>query len=298
LHHITSFGPTDFRVPTAFSGRSDGFTRVAHLDRSSGAVHTGLGTCNLAAGGWIDAHLHTFEEFFFVLSGQPAMTLDGRSYQLAENDCGFIAVGATHAWRNAGEQPARWVELQTPIPRERPQDTFFVEHESLSDAEPLDVLDPRTRSFFRWHSSQMDLDTVRHRQAPDAPEMSSNLGSALHAYSGIALKMLIDERHGAHLGNLFMVDYEPGTVLHPHDHPLEEAFYMLDGEVAYMADADEYLLRPGDVALAGVGCVHAFENRSDHRARWLETRSPLPPMHHSYRFERDWNRLAERSGSS
>ena len=40
---------------------------------------------------------------------------------------------------------------------------------------------------------------------------------ALFAHSGIAVKRLIDERHGAHLGNLFMVDFQPGVVLHPHD---------------------------------------------------------------------------------
>ncbi len=51
---------------------------------------------------------------------------------------------------------------------------------------------------------------------------------------------------------------------------------------------------PGDVAWAGVGCVHAFCNRGDRRVRWLETQAPLPPAAHSYRFNRDWDYLAER----
>jgi len=118
------------------------------------------------------------------------------------------------------------------------------------------------------------------------------------AYSGIAVKMLLDERHGAFLGNMFMVDYQCDVVLHPHDHPVEEAFYMLEGEVVSIADGTEYTLAVGDVAYAGVGCIHAFENRSGKKTRWLETRAPLPPLHHSYRFNRDWDFLAEQVGTA
>jgi hypothetical protein len=56
------------------------------------------------------------------------------------------------------------------------------------------------------------------------------------------------------------------------------------------------VLGPGDVAWAGVGCVHAFYNRADGRVRWLETQAPLPPAAHSYRFDRDWDYLAQRLG--
>ena len=55
-------------------------------------------------------------------------------------------------------------------------------------------------------------------------------------------------------------------------------------------------LRPGDVAWAGVGCVHSFRNLGDGPLRWLETQSPQPPGRHSYRFARDWDYL--RGGSS
>jgi quercetin dioxygenase-like cupin family protein len=140
----------------------------------------------------------------------------------------------------------------------------------------------------------MDLDYLKIPAPVDAPAVSSSMASALLAYSGIAVKMILDERHGAHLGNMFMVDYQPDVVLHPHDHPVEEAFYMLEGEVVYIADGEEYTLGVGDVAYAGVGCIHAFENRSGRKTRWLETRAPLPPVHHSYRFNRDWDFLADR----
>ena len=160
-----------------------------------------------------------------------------------------------------------------------------------ADAVPLDPLDPRMGRFYRWNRSQMDVDVVKQPIAVEAPATSASMASALLAYAGIGIKMLIDERHGAFMGQLFMVDYQVGVVLHPHDHPLEEAFYMLEGEVVYIADGEEHTLRVGDVAYAGVGCIHSFENRSGKGCRWLETRAPHPPRHHSYRFDRDWDYL-------
>jgi mannose-6-phosphate isomerase-like protein (cupin superfamily) len=49
----------------------------------------------------------------------------------------------------------------------------------------------------------------------------------------------------------------------------------------------------GDVAFAGVGCVHEFSNPGPGIVRWLETQAPQPPARHSYRFARDWIYLAD-----
>ena len=64
-------------------------------------------------------------------------------------------------------------------------------------------------------------------------------------------------------------------------------------EVVAAGDAD--VLRPGDFAWVGYGCVDAFYNRAEGRGRWLETQSPLPPAAHSNRFNRDWDYLAQRT---
>src|SRR6266571_6651170 len=63
---------------------------------------------------------------FYVVEGNPILTLEGRAYRLAPDECGFIAIGASHAWRNAGSQPCRWIDLQTPQARSElePPDTF------------------------------------------------------------------------------------------------------------------------------------------------------------------------------
>ena len=46
---------------------------------------------------------------------------------------------------------------------------------------------------------------------------------------------------------MFMVGYQPGAVAHPHDHPFEESYVMLEGEVDVVADDRRYTLYPGDV---------------------------------------------------
>jgi hypothetical protein len=45
------------------------------------------------------------------------------------------------------------------------------------------------------------------------------MDTALLAYSGISVKMMVDRGLGAELLVMFMVDYEPGGAAQAHDHP-------------------------------------------------------------------------------
>ncbi|MBX5441424.1 MAG: cupin domain-containing protein [Solirubrobacteraceae bacterium] len=301
-HHVTRFDPGALAVPAGYEAHSRGFRRAAHVDGSEGSVHAGFATCELAPGGEVEGHVHAYEESFHLVAGSAELTVDGRAVRLEAGDCGLVPVGVEHAWRNAGDEPCRWIEMAAPQPRdpraEGTPDTVFLGTAPADDAVALDVRDPRTRTLFRLGPGQMELDDLNRGAPVDAPTVSASMATALLAYSGIAVKMLVDQRLGAQLANMFMVEYEPGGVAQPHDqphdHPLEECYYVLDGEVELVADGRRYVLRPGDVAWAGVGCVHAFCNRGDRRVRWLETQAPLPPAAHSYRFNRDWDYLAER----
>jgi quercetin dioxygenase-like cupin family protein len=130
------------------------------------------------------------------------------------------------------------------------------------------------------------------RQSQELLAVSASMRTALLVYSGITVKMMVDSDLGALLSTMFMVQYEPNGVAGTHDHPLEETYLILDGEVDATFDGERYRLRPGDVAWAGVGCVHGFSNaRDDMPVRWLETQAPQPPARHSYRFTRDWDYL-------
>ena len=119
------------------------------------------------------------------------------------------------------------------------------------------------------------------------------MDTALLAYSGISVKMLVDRGFGADLLTMFTVDYEVGGAAQAHDHPFEEAYFFLDGEIDAELDGTTYRLSAGDVVFAGVGSVHGFWNIGPGRVRWIETQAPQPPGRHSYRWEPTWIRLAE-----
>ncbi|MFD0741983.1 cupin domain-containing protein [Phytohabitans flavus] len=117
--------------------------------------------------------------------------------------------------------------------------------------------------------------------------------TALLVYSGITVKMMVDSDLGADLSAMFMVQYEPDGVAGAHDHPFEETYLILEGATDATFDGETYRLEVGDVAFAGVGCVHGFANAGDGPVRWLETQAPQPPPRHSYRFARDWTYLRD-----
>jgi mannose-6-phosphate isomerase-like protein (cupin superfamily) len=132
------------------------------------------------------------------------------------------------------------------------------------------------------------------KQTQDMLAVSASMRTALLVYSGITVKMMVDSDLGAQLSTMFMVQYEPAGVAGAHDHPLEETYMILEGEVDGWFDGAQYRLKPGDTAWAGVGCVHEFRNPTQGIVRWLETQAPQPPRRHSYRFRRDWKYLEEK----
>jgi quercetin dioxygenase-like cupin family protein len=210
-----------------------------------------------------------------------------------------VPIGVPHSWKGTAKGSSRWIEMVTPIPRDpgEPADIFFLGPQPEAEAVPLDLRDPRFRHLFRVTEDDINVDKLKIGSRVDAPSVSASMATALLAYSGIALKMLVDQRLSAALGNMFILEYQPGAVAHPHDHPLEEAYVIFDGEVEAVADGKTYILQKGDIFWTGVGCIHAFYNRTGKTVRWLETQSPQPPARHSYRFNREWDYLAEKLGA-
>jgi quercetin dioxygenase-like cupin family protein len=283
-------GEADPPVPQAFAGHSTGFRRWSFVDETTGAVHTGFGACTLEPGGRLDAHVHSFEESVYVLEGELVLDTGEGPVLLGQGDYGLVPVGAPHAVGNPGPGPARWADMLAPQPRARyGGDTFFVPPLPAGAPLPVDVRDPRTRSFGHIDPANMDV----ARQTQDQLAVSASMRTALLVYSGITVKMMVDGDLGAQLQTMFMVQYDPGGVAGTHDHPLEETYLILDGEVDATFDGDTHRLRVGDVAWAGVGCVHGFSNPADRPVRWLETQAPQPPARHSYRFTRDWDYLRD-----
>lgn len=292
LRHIVSrAADARFSTPSAFEGHSDGFDRWAIVDHTApGAVHTGFGIHRLAGGGRIDTHLHSFEESFHVLSGSVICDTPEGSKRLVAGDYGIVPVGMPHAWRNTGGEEARWADMLAPQPRPGFEgDTFFVTPLPHRATEAVDPRDPRDRSF--GHIAPANMDPAKQTQ--DMLAVSASMRTALLVYSGITVKMMVDSDLGAQLQTMFMVQYEERGVAGAHDHPLEETYMIMEGRTVAKFDGNEYLLEPGDIAFAGVGCVHEFSNPGPGIVRWLETQAPQPPGRHSYRFARDWNYLTD-----
>jgi len=294
MHHVLRAKAV--RLAPAYAGNSRLYTRCSVVDGSTGSVHMGVGLCALKAGGRIDTHVHSFEESFYVLEGEPTLILDGRGYSLLPGACGLIPVGVQHAWLGPAKGTARWIDMLAPQPRPRGagDDTFFLGPPDRYERSEFDIRDPRSRHFFRMAEDDIVVDKLKIGARTDAPKVSASMNTALLAYSGIALKMLVDKRLDAQLHTMFMVEYQPGGIAHPHDHPMEESYIILDGEVDAVGDGKRYTLRKGDVFWTGVGCVHAFYNTSKKTVRWLETQSPSLPDRHGYRFSRDWEYLKQK----
>ncbi|MBI4259093.1 MAG: cupin domain-containing protein [Actinobacteria bacterium] len=278
------------RTPAEFEGRSSGYTGDPVVDEGGGSVQMGFRVARIEAGGHVDGHVHSFEESIYVIDGSLTVDTTEGSHELSAGDYGLIPVGMTHAFRNTSGAAVGLAEMKAPLPRARfGFDTQFPPALKAGPALPIDVRDPRNRYFGHIDADSMDPAL----QTQDRLARSASMRTALLVYSGITVKMMVDSDLGADLSTMFMVQYEQGGFAGAHDHPLEETYMILDGEVEAVFDGSTYRLEPGDVAWAGVGCVHEFRNAGDGRVRWLETQAPQPPPRHSYRFARDWTYVAD-----
>jgi quercetin dioxygenase-like cupin family protein len=279
-----------FVKPGGWAAGATGYRRWEIVGEDHGAAHTGFGICELEPSGRMPMHLHSFEESFHVLDGAAVVQTAEASVVLGPGDYGVIPVGVPHTWSTEGDAAVRWAEMQGPQPRKRfGEDSFVVSAPPVAAPVALDVRDPRTRGFGNITRDHMDVTKQSQRILP----VSASMRTALLVYSGITVKMMVDSDLGAQLTTMFMVQYEPDGIVGPHDHPFEETYLILEGTVDAQFDGERYRLAPGDVAWAGVGCVHEFANPADIPVRWLETQAPQPPARHSYRFGRDWDYLRD-----
>ena len=268
-----------------------GLRRWAVVDEETpGAVHTMFAIVELSRGGRIPSHVHSYEDSLFVLEGEVVLDNADGAFLLRPGDYGVTGVGVPHALRNVSDAPVRWASMFAPQPRARAgSDTYPVPPPPAHEPVPIDVRDPRTRGFGHIEPGNMEVGL----QTQDMLAVSASMRTALLVYSGITVKMMIDRELGAECLTMFMVQYEPRGLAGAHDHPFEETYLILEGEVDAAFDGATYRLGPGDIAWAGVGCVHSFTNPGPGIVRWLETQAPQPPVRHSYRFARDWDYLRQ-----
>jgi quercetin dioxygenase-like cupin family protein len=72
----------------------------------------------------------------------------------------------------------------------------------------------------------------------------------------------------------------------PHDHPWDEAYYVVEGSVRFVIDGAEKLVSAGDFIYAPGGVVHGFQGASESPARMLVFDAPA----HTEAFFRELDR--------
>jgi quercetin dioxygenase-like cupin family protein len=334
MHYVGRVDWAFSEPPAGYAGSAEGYSSSSLVSSHNGAVHTDLSIAKLEPGGWTGLHLHSFESAVYVLAGTPVLNIDGHHHQLRSGDYALLPIGLPHGWANPAGEQARLLIHSTPQRRpagQRPGDTFFLPAGQPTTGQPTTgqatsgqptTGQPTTSQATSGHATppappnpaspasaltryighyagtppQQEALRVDNRVRDREP---AGMDTALLAYSGISVKMMVDRGLGAELLVMFMVDYEPGGAAQAHDHPFEEAYFFLEGEIDAELDGIAYKLGAGDVLFAGVGSTHGFYNTGSGRVRWIETQAPQPPGRYSYRWTGPWQRLeAQTRGTS
>jgi len=296
MYFITRIDESKASVPEVFAGHSKGFIRQELINRVVGSPHTDLSANWIAPNGGIDGVVHSFEFSLYVLKGEVTIYMMGETITLKEDHVVVVPI-ATSYQLQAGPEGAHWLQCSAPGAVERPRrkDTYFIGQDLRDGAGAnVDLRDPRTQRAFRFDPASMNLNNLAVGSKVADPTVSASMATALLAYSGIGVRMLVDQRVHAKLHTMFIVDYQPTAIAHPHDHPFEETYTFTHGEVVGLIEGKEYTFVPGDVLWCATGSDHGFQNKTDGLVRWIETQSPQPPIQHSYRFTRDWEYLDQK----
>jgi quercetin dioxygenase-like cupin family protein len=161
MHHF--FRASDIRPVPAFAAESSAYRCFSLSDRDCGAVHSGWGLAELDAKGYLNQHLQSFEKSFYVLEGNPVLVLDNRAWRLEPGACGLIPVGMKQAWLGPESGTARWIDMNTPVPKgvNFADDTYFLGPPPDVPIGALDIRDPTSRHLFRMADDDIKIDALR-----------------------------------------------------------------------------------------------------------------------------------------
>ena len=275
MHKVGRFDAAESAPHPIYDGHADGLSWAPFVEHADDTVHLSYGAMELARDGETEIVSHAFEKALFVTDGELEVNRDGHVHRLVEGDFILVPTGTEHALRNRAPGAARWVETSAPQPKAPGgwQDTWFAgPAEWTQQASAPDLRDPRNRMMGHYESNQH----------PPASTVTSDL-------HGFSLRMLMDANFGATHFNLFVVSFPDGGLCNHHDHPFEEAYFILDGVVDVTFDGEDYTLEPGDYGWTGVGAQHAFFPREGQPIRWLEVQAPQPPAQGGMRWKSQWD---------
>lgn len=87
---------------------------------------------------------------------------------------------------------------------------------------------------------------------------------------GTSIRVLIsDEKDGAPVYNMRMIEIEPNGNTPDHSHPYEHENFVVEGNGQVMIEGKFYDLKPGDVVLVPPNSRHQYRNTGDTLFRFL-----------------------------
>ena len=274
-HKVGTWNAAALAPPPIFASHARGLRSAPFVNDADETMHMAYGITRLEAGGDTDLTTHAFEKALFMIDGDVELFRDGRIHALVAGDTALIPAGVEYALRNRNGSAADWVEMAAPQPKAPGgwQDTWFAGRADWTQqAAAPDHRDPRTRMLGHFDPAMLPPSATIH--------------SDLH---GFAMKFLMDRDFGAVHFNMFVIDFADGGLCNHHDHPFEEAYFILDGAVDIVFDGIDYTLKKGDYAWTGVGSQHAFFPKPGQPVRWLEVQAPQPPAQGGMRWYAQWD---------
>ncbi|PPR13444.1 MAG: hypothetical protein CFH42_01196 [Alphaproteobacteria bacterium MarineAlpha12_Bin1] len=278
-HKVGSFSDSDLSPHPVYEKNSSGLLYSPFINRRAGSVHTGFGVMSLLPGGNTEMITNAFEKGLFVLDGNLDLMRGEESYELSKGDFALIPTAVPHAWRNSSKSDVRWVVVESPQPKDpgQWQDTWLsgpvIWPEKISK---LTLDDPRLSGMGNYNV----------KNQPPSTEISPYL-------NGFSMKMLLDNEAGSIHFYMFIINFRDGGICDHHDHPFEETYFMLEGEVDCVFEGQEYTLKEGDYGWTGVGTQHGFFPKKGKPARWLEVQVPQPPRRGGQRWYSEWDYVNE-----
>lgn len=101
-------------MPQQSAELQQGLTVYRFMERQFGAQCFFMMRGEMAVGAHRTRHDHPIEEFYLGLSGAVIMEIEDQQFRLGAGDVAWTGVGTSHAFRQVGSEPFRWLETQTP----------------------------------------------------------------------------------------------------------------------------------------------------------------------------------------
>ena len=179
-------------------------------------------------------HCHSFEAAHWVLEGEPAVLWTVAPCASARGTTWRCRSACRMRWANPGGDPVTLAVGQhahPPGPVRRPSGHVPAAAGARWGPATAPLFGgPTARLVGHYEGTPPQMEALKLKDRPRG-RPTAGLDTALVVYSGISVKMMVDATLGAALLTMFTVDYEPGGSAQTHDHPFEEAYLFMEGEV-------------------------------------------------------------------